>query len=81
MRTAIGLIGLGLIGGVLPTGIAGISHAGLVLAGTAGALFSLIAGCLVGAVAARRAVMAPPSMAPRRPRHPIASPESASRSI
>jgi len=82
MRTAIGLIGLGLICGVAPTGVAGISHAGLVLAGTAAALLSLIACCLVGAVAARRAAIAPPPSASRRLRpHPIASPESASRSI
>jgi len=81
MRTAIGLIGLGLIGGVVPTGINGISHAGLVLAGTAGALLSLIACCLASAVASRRAATAPPPSAPRRHLHSIASPESAPRSI
>jgi hypothetical protein len=81
MKTAIGLIGLGLVAGVAPTGIAGISHAAPVLAGTAGALLSLIVCCLVGAVASRRAAAAPPSLAPRRQRNPIASPESTPRSI
>jgi len=81
MRTAIGLIGLCLIGGVVPTGIAGISHAGVVVGGTAGALLSLIVCCLVGAVAARRAAIAPQPLAPRRRQHSIASPESAPRSI
>jgi len=78
MRVGIGLIALGLVGGVLPTGLAGIANAGQVLMGTAGALFSLIVCCLAGAVAARRA-LAPPAL--RRQRNPIASPQSAPRSI
>jgi hypothetical protein len=54
MRTAIGLIGLGLIGGVVPTGLQGITYALQVLAGTAGALTALVICCLASAVAARR---------------------------
>ena len=38
MRVAIGLIALSLVGGVVPTGFAGITYALQVLAGTAGAL-------------------------------------------
>src|SRR5438445_3224299 len=54
MRTAIGLIGLGLIGGVVPTGLQGITYAVQVLAGTAGALTALVICCLASAVAIRR---------------------------
>ena len=54
MRTAIGLIGLGLIGGVVPTGLQGITYALPVLAGTAGALTALVICCLASAVAIRR---------------------------
>ena len=54
MRTAIGLIGLGLIGGVVPTGFQGITYALPVLAGTAGALTALMICCLASAVATRR---------------------------
>ena len=54
MRTAIGLIGLGLIGGVVPTGLQGITYALQVLAGTAGALTALVICCLASAVATRR---------------------------
>jgi hypothetical protein len=54
MRTAIGLIGLGLIGGVVPTGLQGITYALPVLAGTAGALTALVICCLASAVATRR---------------------------
>jgi hypothetical protein len=53
-RTAIGLIGLGLIGGVVPTGLQGITYALPVLAGTAGALTALVICCLASAVATRR---------------------------
>ena len=53
MRTAIGLIGLGLIGGVVPTGLQGITYALQVLAGTAGALTALVICCLASAVATR----------------------------
>jgi hypothetical protein len=54
MRTAIGLIGLGLIGGVVPTGLQGITSALQVLAGTAGALTALVICCLASAVTTRR---------------------------
>ena len=54
MRTAIGLIGLALIGGVVPTGLQGITYALPVLAGTAGALTALVICCLASAVATRR---------------------------
>ena len=54
MRTAIGLIGLGLIGGVVPTGLQGITYALPVLAGTAGTLTALVICCLASAVTIRR---------------------------
>ena len=54
MRAAIGLVGLSLIGGVAPTGLAGFAYAAPVLAGTAGALVLLAAGCLAGASLSRR---------------------------
>jgi len=81
MRATIGLVALGLIGGVAPTGLAGIAHAGQVLAGTAGALLFLIVCCLAGAAAARVATPTIAPVVPRRPRSPIASPRSAPRSI
>ncbi len=81
MRTAIGLITLGLLGGVVPTGLPGINHAAQVLAGTAGALLlSAALCCLVGAVATRAASSFVPS-APRRQRRPVASTQSVPRSI
>jgi len=54
MRTAIGLIGLGLIGGFVPTGFQGITYALPVLAGTAGALTALVMCCLASAVGTGR---------------------------
>jgi len=54
MRTAIGLIGLGLIGGVVPSGLQGITYALPVLAGTAGALTALVICGLASAVSTRR---------------------------
>ena len=44
MRIAIasGLIGLGIAGGTIPTGLAGIAHAGAVFGGTAAALALLV---------------------------------------
>src|SRR5262249_30453868 len=38
LRTAIGLFVLGLLGGVVPTGAAGVAYAGTVMMGAAGAL-------------------------------------------
>ena len=81
MRVAMGLIGLSLIGGVVPTGFAGITHAAQVLAGTAGALLALLVFCLAGAVAARRTVPAVVRVTPRRPHPSIASRQSVPRSI
>jgi hypothetical protein len=69
MRVAIGLIALGLVGGVVPTGLPGISHAVQVLAGTACALLSLVLFCLAGAVASRSAS----SFATSAPRLSVAS--------
>jgi hypothetical protein len=81
MRVAIGLIGLGLIGGVVPTGFAGVSYAVQVLAGTAGALASLLVVCLAGAAAARRAAPTVVRVTARRPHGSIASSRSIPRSI
>ena len=79
MRTAIGLIVLGLLGGIAPTGAAGVAYAGTVMIGAAAALLSLALFGFAGALAARRAAWVPP--APRRQRAPIASAQPASRSI
>jgi len=81
MRVAIGLIGLCLVSGVVPTGLAGISYALQVLAGTAGALVSLLLVCVAGAAAARRAGPAVVRVASRRPHGSIASSQSVPRSI
>jgi hypothetical protein len=60
MRTAIGLIGLGVAGGVVPTGLAGIAHAGAVVGGTAAALALLVTLCLAAPVLIRRRVRTAP---------------------
>jgi hypothetical protein len=80
MRTAIGLIVLGLIGGVVPTGLPGIDNAAQVLAGTAGALVSLVIFCMAGPVATRVTSSVAPT-APRLQRRLVASTQSAPRSI
>jgi hypothetical protein len=54
MRTAIGLIGLGVAGGVVPTGLAGIAHVGAVVGGTVAALALLVTVCLAAPVVTRR---------------------------
>jgi hypothetical protein len=54
MRIAIGLIGLGVAGGVIPTGLAGIAHAGAVVGGTAAALVLLVTVCLAAPALSRR---------------------------
>jgi hypothetical protein len=81
MRAAIGLIVLGLVGGVVPTGLSGFTHAAQVLAGTAGALISLVICCL-GAGAAARAISAW-ALSPSRvqPRRPVVVTRSAPRTI
>jgi hypothetical protein len=82
MRVTIGLIGLSLVGGVVPTGLAGITHAAQVLAGTAGALLSLLLCCLAGAVASRRpAAPTVVPVTPRRQLNSIAPPRSVPRTI
>ena len=58
MRTAIALIGLGVAGGTIPTGVAGIAHAGVVVGGTAAALGFLVGVCLAAPVLARRRLRA-----------------------
>ena len=80
MRTAIGLIVLGLVGGVAPTGLSGFTHAAQVLAGTAGALVSLVLCCL-GAGAAVRALSAWALSAPRVHPRPVVVTRSAPRTI
>src|SRR5215472_2331190 len=80
MRTAIGLVGLGIFAGVVPAGLAGIAQAGQVLLGTAGALVCLLVCCLAGPIAVRRATPARrPRPAPPRQPSPIVSRQSASR--
>ena len=54
MRIAIGLIGLGVAGGTIPTGLAGMAHAEAVLGGTAAALALLVGLCLAAPVLLRR---------------------------
>ena len=80
MRTAIGLIVLGLVGGVVPTGLSGFNHAAQVLAGTAGALISLVLCCLGGA-AATRALSALALSARRVQTRPVVATRSAPRTI
>ena len=47
MKTATGLICLGLVGGTLPAGLAGMSHLGGAVLGAVGALVVLLGTCLV----------------------------------
>lgn len=77
MRTAIGLLGLGIVAGVVPTGLAGIVQAGPVLLGAAGALVFLLVCCLAGPIAARRAAPGLKPLAPPRQPSPTVSPQSA----
>jgi hypothetical protein len=44
MRATIGLLGLGLFGGLTPTGLPGMTYAAPVLAGAVGALVLLVLG-------------------------------------
>jgi hypothetical protein len=81
MRAAIGLIGLSLLGGVAPTGLSGLPYAAPVLAGTAGALVLLVAGCLAGASLAARRGRPAASVASRIPLGRVASARAASRII
>jgi len=72
MKTAIGLIGLGVAGGVVPTGLAGIAHAGAVVGGTAAALALLVTLCLAAPVLIRRRSRTTRSEAKVTPFHPAA---------
>jgi hypothetical protein len=54
MRTAIGLIGLGVAGGILPTGTAGIAHVAPVVGGAVAALTLLVGACLAAPALWRR---------------------------
>jgi hypothetical protein len=81
MRAVIGLVGLGLLGGVAPTGLSGIPYAAPVLAGTTGALVLLVAGCLAGARLSRRLARPAPSVAPRIPLGGVATAPSTSQII
>jgi hypothetical protein len=63
VRAAIGLIGLGVVGGVIPTGIAGMPYVALALGSAGGSLLLLIALCIVGAHLARPSS---PAAHPRR---------------
>ena len=76
MRTAIGLIGLGVAGGVVPTGLAGIAHAGAVVGGTAAALALLVTLCLAAPVLIRRRSGTTRSEAKVVPFHPAVPLES-----
>ena len=70
MKTAIGLIGLGVAGGVVPTGLAGIAHAGAVIGGTAAALTLLVTLFLAAPVLIRRRAGTTRSEAKTVPFHP-----------
>ena len=54
MRIAFGLIALGVAGGTIPTGLAGIAHAGAVVGGTAAALALFVGVCLAAPALVRR---------------------------
>ena len=77
VRAAIGLIGLGVVGGVVPTGLAGMPYAALVLASASGSLVLLFVGCIVGANLARpSSPAAPPRRFPLRHATPTGSPRN-----
>ena len=79
VRAAIGLIGLGVVGGVAPTGIAGMPYVALVLGSAGGSLLLLIALCIAGAHLGRPSS---PTATPRRlPLRHAAPTGSASRSM
>jgi hypothetical protein len=63
VKTAIALIVLGVVGGVVPTGLAGIPYATFIVACTFGALLLLLAACVIGASFAR--LSRPPATAPQ----------------
>jgi hypothetical protein len=75
MRTAIGLIGLGVAGGILPTGTAGMAHVAQVVGGAVGALALLVGVCLAAPALWRRVWSTPKPAAkvarPVAPLHPV----------
>jgi hypothetical protein len=74
VRAAVGLIGLGVVGGVAPTGIAGMPYMALALGGAGGSLLLLIALCIVGAHLTRpSSPTAPPRRLPLRHAAPTGS--------
>jgi hypothetical protein len=74
MRKAISLIGLGVAGGTIPAGWAGLVHAGAVIGGAAGALTLLVGVCLAApAIARRRRLLAGSAESFRSPRVAVGS--------
>jgi len=73
MRTALGLIGLGVAGGVLPTGAAGLAHVAPVVGGAVAALALLVGACLAAPALRRRrrAAALPKPVAPLGPLRPV----------
>jgi len=69
MRTAIGLIGLGVAGGILPTGAAGMAHVAPVLGGAVAALALLVGACLAAPALWRRRVAPSPKPAAKPAGH------------
>lgn len=82
MRTAIGLISLGVAGGIVPAGLDGFAHAGIVVGGTAAALALLVGVCLAAPALARRRSRTTGSGANSAPFRPAVPPiRSTARSI
>lgn len=78
MRAVIGLIGLGVVGGVAPTGLAGVQYAAIALASTLGALLLLIAACVAWASLARSSRSLAQSSRSAAPAPPLALRRAAS---
>jgi hypothetical protein len=79
VRAAIGLIVLGVVGGVVPTGLAGMPYAALALGSAGGSLLLLVTFCIVGARLARPSSRA--ALPRRLPLRHAAPTGSASRSM
>jgi hypothetical protein len=74
LRAAIGLVGLGVVAGVVPTGAAGLPYVALALGGASGSLVLLISLCIAGARLARpSSPTAPPRRLPLRHATPTGS--------
>jgi len=61
VRAAIGLIALGVVGGVVPTGLAGMPYAALALGSAGGSLLLLVTLCILSARLARPSSPAAPA--------------------